>query len=134
MLQNLQDLCDSLGCFPKVACFCCWVLVCLSYYDSLSNLNLEQKVAKFYKTQKDIHQSTLENPKYLHQWWFKTGSKPVFHQTFKSSQKSSQNGKVAKRKFWHQIGVISSQICDKCCIFTKSSNEVWTFRDINPQI
>ena len=89
--------------------------------------NFEQKVAKFQKTPKDLHQSTFENPKYLHQSsskrqkylhqntkrqilnWFKTSFLP----NFQKQPKSSQKDQVAKRKFLQQIGVKSSQICDK---------------------
>ena len=67
--------------------------------------NLEQKVIKFLKTQKDLHQSTFENPKYLHQisfkrqeylhqstkeWiqnWSKTGLKPVCLPNFQKKPK-----------------------------------------------
>ena len=72
--------------------------------------NFLQKVAKFQKTPKHLHQSTFENPKYLQhsssksqnayikaqKERSKTGLKPVFCQTFKRSQKSSQKGQVAK--------------------------------------
>ena len=80
--------------------------------------NFEQKVAKFLKTPKDLHQtikallktqniqSSSKRPKYLHQSTkrksqnrFKTGLKPVFSQISKSSQKSGQKGQVAE---WSQ--------------------------------
>ena len=50
---------------------------------------VEQKVAKFQKTPKDLHQSTFDNPKYLHQST-KRQTQNQFLQIFKSRQKSSQ--------------------------------------------